>query len=269
MRTASLAVGVAAAVFASAATAEEKGATAARAELVAVIDAALKADASPGVLRETARRVLDASPANVLVAEALGPVAADEAGAEALRDALRKARGLLAFEVEREAPLPEGFPEPTPVGEIRVKSYPAYRLARTPSGLSQNVAFFTLFGHIQSRDIAMTAPVELTYGAGDGGRPKEESMAFLYRRTTQGEAGKAGLVEVADVPAATTVALGLPGEFTPDRIADARGRLEAWLKGHPAYEPAGPLRVLGYNGPNVPKDRRYFEVEIPVREAAK
>ena len=92
-------------------------------------------------------------------------------------------------------------------------------------------------------------------------------MAFLYRRTTQGEAGKGGLVDVLDVPAATTVSLGLSGEFTPDRVAAARGRLEDWLGTRAGYAATGPLRVLGYNGPSVPKDRKYFEVELPVTPA--
>jgi hypothetical protein len=163
-----------------------------------------------------------------------------------------------------EAPLPEGFPEPTPVGEIRVKEYPAYRLAKTPA-VNDNVAFFTLFGHIQKNEIAMTAPVEMTLGEG-GEKPRMESMAFLYRSVRQGAQGKQGVVDVVDVPAGKAVAIGLRGDMRGERTADARKRLEAWLKEHPEYEPAGPPRVMGYNGPSVPVRDRFFEVEVPVRE---
>ena len=124
-------------------------------------------------------------------------------------------------------------------------------------------AFFTLFDHITRNGVAMTAPVEMTYGA-----TKEtalnEAMAFLYEHARLGKAGKDGKVVVEDVPAMTAVSIGLRGDYTPERIADAQARLEAWLK-HRAdrYEAAGPLRVMGYNSPMVPADRRYAEVNCP------
>ena len=63
------------------------------------------------------------------------------------------------LQADREAPLPDGFPTYTPVGEIEVKRYPAYRKAETTGG----VAFWTLFQHIKTAGISMTAPVEMTY----------------------------------------------------------------------------------------------------------
>ena len=70
--------------------------------------------------------------------------------------------GDLAFEPIMEAPLPVGFPAPVPAGEIAVIEYPRYRLARAGMKGGQNGTFFTLFRHIQSNDIPMTAPVEMT-----------------------------------------------------------------------------------------------------------
>ncbi|HEY9845569.1 MAG TPA: hypothetical protein V6D03_05165, partial [Candidatus Caenarcaniphilales bacterium] len=65
------------------------------------------------------------------------------------------------------APLPEGFPPPTPSGKIEVKQYPAYRSGTiTYEGkLDQatNAAFEPLYRHISSNKIAMTAPVEARY----------------------------------------------------------------------------------------------------------
>ena len=104
-----------------------------------------------------------------------------------------------------EAPLPDGFPTYTPVGEIEVKKYPAYRKAET----SGRVAFWTLFEHITSAGIAMTAPVEMTYQKDGPPVGKERAMAFLYGNKSIGTPGQKGNVEVVDVPAATVVSMGM------------------------------------------------------------
>jgi SOUL heme-binding protein len=126
----------------------------------------------------------------------------------------------------------------------------------------------TLFNHIQKNDVAMTAPVEMTYSGKD--REKRSTMAFLYGSPKIGKTGKDGPVEVADVPASLAVSIGERGEMSGERVAAARQRLEAWLKAHAdEYAAAGPLRVMGYNSPAVPPDRRYSEVQIPVRKLSK
>ena len=165
-----------------------------------------------------------------------------------------------------EAPLPEGFPEPTPVGEIVVQKYPKYRLAKTDMTFFEGRAFWTLFSHIQKHEIAMTAPVEMQYSAAADGAPKQTSMAFLYRSTQQGTPGTEDKVEVVDIPAQMAVSIGLRGDATKARVADAKQRLESWIEAHAdAYEASGPLRVLGYNSPMVPDAKRFTEVQIPVR----
>jgi hypothetical protein len=122
-----------------------------------------------------------------------------------------------------------------------------------------------LFNHIKKNDIAMTAPVEMTYGESKSERPQSKSMAFLYSSTEIGKAEKQGKVEVVDVPAMTTVSIGLRGDYNDQQVAQAREHLQAWLSEHAdQYEAAGDLRVLGYNSPLVPAAARYSEVEIPV-----
>lgn len=96
-----------------------------------------------------------------------------------------------------EASLPDGFPGYTPVGEIEVKHYPAYRKA----GTSGRVAFWTLFGHIKSERIGMTAPVEMTFQKDGPPMGREQSMGFLYGNKNAGNAGRKGNVDVIDVPA--------------------------------------------------------------------
>jgi hypothetical protein len=166
-----------------------------------------------------------------------------------------------SFEPIIEAQLPEGFPGPTPVGTIEVKRYPEYRKA-TSSG---RAAFWTLFRHIQQNRIAMTAPVEMTYSEGDAKRPREQSMAFLYGSPTLGTPGQTGSVEVADVPAATVVSIGVRGPRTDRSVLDAYDRLQGWLESRTSeYAVAGPVRVMAYNSPFVPRDRQFFEVQIPI-----
>jgi len=161
-----------------------------------------------------------------------------------------------------EAEMPAGFPEVTPVGKVQIKEYPAYRKAEADT--SAGSAFWTLFSHIKENEIAMIAPVEMRYA--DGGRPSENRMAFLYGRTDMGKAGRQERVEVSDVPAMTVISTGVRGPRTAAAVAEARERLTGWLDANQAeYTSAGPLRVMAYNSPFVPRNRNFFEVEIPIR----
>jgi hypothetical protein len=51
-------------------------------------------------------------------------------------------------------------------------------------------------------------------------------------------------------------------------MAEAREKLMAWLNQRTGeYVVAGHLRVMGYNSPFVPRDKSFFEVQIPVKPA--
>jgi len=161
-----------------------------------------------------------------------------------------------------------------------VKDYPAYRLARAPMPQadsdrdSQNSAFRVLFDHIKENQIAMTAPVEMTYSTDDTQTTqpspatdayRQQSMAFLYGDMDMGEPGRDGDVEVIDVPPMKVVSIGVKGGYTTQRFAEAKAKLDAWLSERDAaYKPAGPPRYLGYNSPFVPVWMRYGEVQIPI-----
>lgn len=220
--------------------------------------------------RTAAGKVLKAMPANVFVEEIFRRVEQTKTTdsrklAKEWRAALVEARDILRFEIEEESPIPEGFPEPAPVGEVRLQQYPTYRLARTDMTLLEGTAFLTLFNHIKERDIAMTAPVELTYAA-DGNATKKTAMSFMYRSTQQGRLGTAGKVQVMDSPAHMAISIGIRGSANKERVADARRRLEAWLQAHrDTFEATGPLRVLGYNSPFIAEKKQFSEVQIPVR----
>jgi hypothetical protein len=164
-----------------------------------------------------------------------------------------------------EAPLPDGFPTYTPVGKIEVKRYPSYRKAET----SGRVAFWTLFEHISSAGVEMTAPVEMTYREDGAPVGREQAMAFLYVNRNIGTPGQKGKVEVVDVPAATVVSIGMRGRRTDEALVQAEQRLRNWLEANKGkYEQNGAVRVMGYNSPFVASDRQFYEVQIPVREVS-
>jgi hypothetical protein len=168
-----------------------------------------------------------------------------------------------SFKPVIEAPLPEGFPSYTPVGEIEVKRYPAYRKAET----SGKVAFWTLFQHITTAGISMTAPVEMTFQADGPPVGREQAMAFLYGDKSIGSIGRKGNVQVVDVPAATVVCLGVRGVRSDEVLVQAERELRNWLDDNRTrYEQSGPVRVMGYNSPFIARERQFFEVQIPVRE---
>ena len=78
-----------------------------------------------------------------------------------------------------EARLPEGYPEPGPVGEVIIKTYPASRVAkvqaREMAGANANGMFWPLFNHIKKENISMTPPVLMGY---DDMKPQAERPGF-------------------------------------------------------------------------------------------
>lgn len=183
-----------------------------------------------------------------------------------------------------DTPLPEGYPAPTPPGAIEIKRYPLVRRAQvtgtsTPD-LGSNIAFFPLFNHIKSRDIAMTSPVEMDFKPEDkeppeGGdvRPAQWTMSFLYRKPEQGPLGNdkdRTSVTVVDAPPVTVISLGVQGPYGYQRMRKEWRKLEKWLSEQTTFEAAGSPRALYYNGPDRRNADKWAEVQIPiVRRAAK
>jgi hypothetical protein len=181
-----------------------------------------------------------------------------------LEGELESIRSDLSFEPRRESEVPVGFPDPTPVGEVQIKRYPSYRMAVTSmgkrSGGSSNSSFFKLFNHIKKNEIAMTAPVQMDYSEGG-----QATMAFLYRSTEQGRSGSDGTVEVMDIAPSFAASIGIRGELTQETLRQAREQLQSWLDARSdRYRPTGGFRTMGWNSPFVPRNQRFFEVQIPV-----
>ena len=185
--------------------------------------------------------------------------------ADILRTGLLEVLVILTFKPRVEAPVPAGFPAPSPVGVVEIKKLPVYRMAKVAnSGMGGN-NFFTLFNHIKKNKIEMTAPVEMTM-AEKNGKYTESSMAFLYQETTLGKVGPQGNVAVLDTTECTVVSVGMRGSPSSENIESARRWLLEKIKTTPqAYEIAGELKVMGYNSPFMPEKLRYYEVQLPLK----
>jgi len=68
--------------------------------------------------------------------------------ADTLRTSLLAPIMILTFKLKAEAPVPAGFPAPTPIGVVEIKKLPIYRMAKVNN-------FFTLFHYIKKNNIEM------------------------------------------------------------------------------------------------------------------
>jgi len=164
-----------------------------------------------------------------------------------------------------EAPLPKGWPMPGSYYKVTAKKFPAYRAAYTKGGW-QNFAFMRLFKHIKRNKIPMTSPVEMDMKKKDDSL-NMEAMGFLYQSTEVGKIGKDGKsVEVRDIPAMQTLSYTWQGKNNSKNLKMAKSALEVELKKRGVQ--SNDFRVLGYNGPGVPNDKKTWEMlaVLPVKK---
>ncbi len=171
-----------------------------------------------------------------------------------------------------EAPLPEGFPAPTPPGEIRIQTYPASRAVMVEArgffdfGLWKG--FMPLFEHIDREDISMTAPIVADYPAEAERKLRGTmQMGFFYPAVDEGEAGPDGEVEVTDLAGRSYVSIGVIGYYSLRSYREAVAQLEAWLDEHGyLWEADGAPRRLLYQQPKLSNAfELYSEVQIPIK----
>jgi hypothetical protein len=135
----------------------------------------------------------------------------------------------------------------------------------------QNRAFWTLFNHIKSRNIAMTSPLEVDFANADNTRKflgsTDWTMSFLYRTPALGSTGNAGdNVVVVDRPEVTVLSIGVEGDFSFNLLNKGVDRLREVLKSQTKWVAAGEPRFFVYNSPK-PK-AKWAEVQIPVKIAS-
>lgn len=175
------------------------------------------------------------------------------------------------------APLPQGFPPPTPEGKIEIKQYPAYRCATVSySGelsMAANSAFNPLYSHISSNNISMTAPVETRYPvstleAGEIGTPNESGEAkvsFLYRSTDVYPEQIAQNIQVEEIEPMTVVSFGLKGSYDYKSYQQSIERLQDWLAQHSEYTVVGSPRRFFYDAPYIPEPLKRSEIQVTIR----
>jgi len=171
------------------------------------------------------------------------------------------------------APLPEGYPVPTPPGVIEIKRYPSVRRAEASSDevasdRGTDGVFMPLFRHIEERGIEMTAPVEMDYedwSGAAGDRPGRWTMSFLYRTSDLGSTGEAGCVQVVDTEPTLVLSIGMRGSYGIEAVSRGVQALEQWLDDQDEWVRDGAPRALHYNGPSVPNRDKWSEVQLPIR----
>lgn len=157
-----------------------------------------------------------------------------------------------------EAPLPLGWPQPGPYDKVTEKKYPACRTAMA-KGDGETLTFWALFAHLKRNDIPMTAPVEKSMVTADG-KLRQESMAFLYQSDKVGSLGPDGnKVEVSDIPAIKALSYTWQGIDSEANVAKAKTALDRELDARKAK--AKSFRMLGYNGPGTPREKRTWELQ--------
>lgn len=159
-----------------------------------------------------------------------------------------------------EAPLPEGWPKPGPYNAVTEKKYPAYRGAFTTQTL-EFTGFWTLFSHLKKNNLPMTAPVEIGVEPSENGKSlKQKSMGFMYQKEDTGKTGPDGqAVVVKDIPPARALSYAWQGKDSQENKAKARAALDSALAEKNLT--AKSLRLLGYNGPEIPADKRTWELQ--------
>jgi SOUL heme-binding protein len=185
--------------------------------------------------------------------------------------------GFMAYSATS-APLPDGFPPPTPAGKIEVKQYPAYRsgtyLYRGRLSQAANESFEPLFQHISSNGIGMTAPVEARYPSitleelprANPDEVGQAEVSFLYRNEDTNPKQIAEGIKVQDRAAMTVVSIGVSGPYTYASYQENLGRLRNWLAEHPGYRIAGLPRRFFYDSPFTPDGLKRSEVQVPVQQ---
>lgn len=223
------------------------------------------------LLKSGADQAFDSCKENLMVREIISKSLRESAKVESvatkadmIRTALLETLVILTFKPKVEAPVPAGFPAPTPVGVVEIKKLPVYRMAKVANG-GGNGSFFTLFNHIKKNNIEMTAPVEMTM-AEKNGKFTESSMAFLYQQTTLGKTGPQGNVAVLDTTESLVASIGMIGSPSTTALDSAKlWLLEKIKASSQPYEVVGELRVMGYNSPFMPEKLRYYEVQLALK----
>ncbi|MEP0908319.1 heme-binding protein [Leptolyngbya subtilissima ST-M1] len=131
--------------------------------------------------------------------------------------------------------------------------------------------FTSLFRHISSNDISMTAPVETRYPVATFERQATEgdaAVSFLYRSLDIVLQEVAQNIQIQDILPMTVVSIGTRGRYNLETYATSIEQLQAWLAEHPEYEVIGQPRRFFYDRPFLPDALKRSDVQIPIQDVA-
>ena len=154
----------------------------------------------------------------------------------------------------------QAFP-PTASGVNELKTLPAGVLLKSAGSgeyfESANNLFMPLFRYISRHDIAMTVPVEA--------RIRDAAMYFWVAESQHAKvAGNEGAVVVERIPERRVASAGASGSYSPQRFADTRARLLAWLEQSPDWQADGEPYAVYWHGPFTPWFAKRSEVHVSV-----
>jgi hypothetical protein len=197
------------------------------------------------------------------------------------------------------APTPPGAIEIKSYPSVRRAEFSGEKAAHDGRG---SRGFWPLFGHIVKRDIAMTAPVEMDYAGidlasmpeaanapvalpddaeakkgwqADRKQPLDAAaqkiqdaswtMSFLYRTSDLGPTGEDGKIKIVDTAPVTVISVGLIGSPSNKLVNEGMTKLREYFASQTEWAPAGEIRGLFYNGPDIAENRKWAEIQVPVR----
>ncbi len=176
----------------------------------------------------------------------------------------------------REAPLPDGYPAPGPLGVVIEKQYPASRTFWAKG----DRAFAMCFAFLKAQSLQMTTPVlwddavvdepeenreEAAADADSENESATRRMHFVLQSPELAQPGRWGPVTVQDMPALRVASVALRGPLNRGTIQRCKQNLRQYLADRPTVQSAGPVRILGYNSPQIPEDQRFWEVQVPIQ----
>lgn len=154
----------------------------------------------------------------------------------------------------------QAFP-PTAPGVVEIKTLPAGVLLKSTGRGNYfeepNNLFGPLFRYISRHDIAMTTPVEAKI---------EDAAMYFWVAPSQVDkvAGSKDGVEVLRLPERRVASAGASGSYSPQRFADTRARLLAWLEQNPDWQADGEPYAVYWHGPFTPWFAKRSEVHVSV-----
>ncbi len=173
-----------------------------------------------------------------------------------------------------EGPLPEGYPPPSEVGQVVEKSYPACRTYSAEG----NSAFMRCFTYLNKQKHEMTAPVIMNYK--HRGKPETSNenrdfqemdvarMHFILGSPSLDEPKRDGAVVVADMSKLQVLSVAVQGPLSDEVLKESEQRLANEINARKNLKIVGPYRVLGYNSPLIPKDKAFWEIQVPIARSA-